>query len=118
MPRNISFSLTTDQVIAGTKDVTRRTGWEFAKVGDILTACEKCMGLKKGQKIIRLCQIRLIAVDREPLSRMLGEVEYGKSEVIREGFPHLTPTQFVVMFSQHNHCRVNTIITRMEFEYL
>ena len=53
MPRNMSFSLTTDQVRNRTKTVTRRLGWwknkhgkRLLQVGDIVNACVKCMGLQ------------------------------------------------------------------------
>lgn len=58
MPRNMSFSITTDQVRNREKNVTRRNGWWFLKSGDIVNAVEKTMGLKKGEKIKRICQIR------------------------------------------------------------
>lgn len=44
MPRNMSFSLTTQQMRDRTKTVTRRKGWEFLRTGDIVNACVKCMG--------------------------------------------------------------------------
>jgi hypothetical protein len=52
--RNMSFSLTTPQVYAGTKTVTRRLGWRFAKAGQRVCAVEKGMGLKKGEKVKRI----------------------------------------------------------------
>ena len=67
MPRNMSFMLTTDQLRAGTKDVTRRLGWWFLKPGDLVWACEKCMGLKKGQKVKRLRLIRVLKTNAERL---------------------------------------------------
>lgn len=46
--RLMSFSLTTAQYRAGTKDVTRRLGWEYLKAGDRIMGCEKVMGRRKG----------------------------------------------------------------------
>ena len=68
MPRNISFALTTDQFRARTKTVTRRLGWETLKAGDILMGCERCQGLKKGEKIKQLGPIRVVGVSRERYS--------------------------------------------------
>jgi hypothetical protein len=48
--RRMSFSLTTDQVLAQTKTVTRRFGWDSLKPGDIIQPIRKGMGLKRGQK--------------------------------------------------------------------
>lgn len=63
--RNMSFALTTDQFLAGTKTVTRRLGWKFLKPGDRVMACEKCMGLRKGEKIRRLGEIEIVSVKRD-----------------------------------------------------
>lgn len=65
--RNMSFSLTTKQFIDGSKTVTRRLGWKFLKPGDRVMACEKCQGLKKGEKVKRLGEIEIINVTRERL---------------------------------------------------
>ncbi len=96
MPRNMSFSLTTEQVRNRQKTVTRRLGWRFLKPGDVLNACVKCMGLKKGEKIERICRIRVVDVMFEPLCFItLGDV-------IREGFPDWGPQDFIQMFCRHN----------------
>lgn len=116
MPRKISFSFTTPQFLAGTKDVTRRLGWENARAGDILDAVEKAMGLKKGQSMVQIGQIRLVDVRREPLNRILLGT-YGKQECIREGFPDMTPEQFIEFFCRsHAGCFPEREITRLEFE--
>ena len=62
MPRNMSFMLTTEQIRNRTKTVTRRLGWQFLKTGDVLNACVKCQGLKPGETVERLCQIRVTSV--------------------------------------------------------
>ena len=73
MPRNMSFSLTTGQIRNRTKTVTRRNGWWFLKSGDIVNVVEKAMGSKKGEKIKRICQIRIISTWAEPLSAITGD---------------------------------------------
>jgi hypothetical protein len=115
---NISFALTTRQFLDRTKDVTRRLGWYRLKSGQILTAVKKGQGLKKGEHPARLGQIRVVSSRRERLDRMLTEVGYGHNEVHREGFPDMTPKQFVEMFCEHNGCTQDRVITRIEFEYL
>lgn len=112
MPRNMSFSLTTDQVRNQTKTVTRRTGWRVIKPGDIINACVKCMGLKKGDKVEKICQIHILSTRWEPLHIISDE------EVIREGFPDMTPKGFVEMFCKANKCRPDEVINRIEFEYI
>lgn len=115
MPRNISFALTTDQIRNRTKTVTRRLGWKNLKVGEVLNACVKCMGLKPGEQIERLGQIRVVSVRREPLNAMRGP--YGAMEARREGFPKMTGTQFVEMFCEHMGGFQDQEVTRIEFEY-
>ena len=112
--RNISFQLTTEQIRNKTKTVTRRLGWLFLKPGDILNACVKCQGLKKGEKIIKICQIRVKSVRRELLFNM------NVDEVESEGFPEFKekPWKFIEMFCEHNKCEPDTLVTRIEFEYV
>ena len=118
MPRNISFALTTDQIRNRTKTVTRRLGWKFLKVGDILNACVKCQGLKPGEKIERLGQIRVIDVRREALDSITMELDGGYGEAVAEGFPAHTGEMFCEMFCQHMNCDMETEVTRIEFEYV
>jgi hypothetical protein len=110
MPRNISFALTEPQFLDGTKDVTRRLGWLKLKPGDRLRAVRKAMGLKKGEKAHVLGEIEVVSVRREALSWITGE------DVVREGFPDMTPIEFVAFFcASHRGCTPATIITRIEF---
>lgn len=118
MARNQSFTMTKEQYRNQTKTVTRRLGWAFAKVGDIYNGCEKCQGLKKGEKIVKMGQHQIVALRWERLDRMISEPEYGKSECVAEGFPNMTPQQFVEMFCKMNKCLPETIVRRMEFKYL
>lgn len=114
--RNISFSMTTPQFIAGTKDVTRRMGWLFLKAGDILQAVEKSQGLGKGGKIKRLGAIRVVNVRREVLDAISDDLVYGRHEVDREGFPEMGINEFVMFFcGGHRGCQPHSIITRIEF---
>lgn len=117
--RNISFALTTQQVEDQTKDVTRRMGWLALKVGALLQPVKKCMGLRPGEKITPIGPPIVIQhICREPLQRMTEDLEYGRRECLREGFPDLTPAQFVAMFcATHKGCTPQTVITRIEFTY-
>lgn len=117
MPRNISFALTTDQIRNKTKTVTRRKKWLFVKSGEILNACVKCMGLKPGETIERICQIRVTDVRREKLSLMLNR-KYGDNEAKLEGFPAMYGDQFVYMFCDHMGGKPDQEVTRIEFEYV
>lgn len=117
--RNISFALTTEQFKNRTKTVTRRLGWRRLNVGDRLMGCVKCMGLKPWEKLERLGEIVVLGVRREPLARMILEpCAYGLADVCAEGFPEMSPTEFVEMFCRHMKCTPETFVTRIEFEYI
>ncbi len=118
MPRNMSFVLTKQQYRNQTKFVTRRNGWKFARVCDIVNGCEKCQGLKKGERVVKMGQHYWINLRWEPLRRMIDDLDYGRKEVVLEGFPDLTPHEFVKMYCEHNKCEPETVVHRMEFAYL
>lgn len=110
--RLISFALTTEQFRGRTKHQTRRLGWAKLKPGDELMGVVKGMGLKKGAKVEKLGPIRVVSAVRE----RLDSIDY--ADVFNEGFPDLTPAEFVAMFCGHNGCTPETIVTRIEFRYL
>lgn len=120
--RNISCSLTTPQVRARTKTVTRRLGWEFLKVGDRLQLCEKCMGRRKGEPLVRLAKVEVVDVRREFLAEMMVRPDYGKEECAKEGFPQMTPEEFCEFFVQSHGGSPKTsytsTVTRIEWRYL
>lgn len=112
MPRNMSFMLTTQQVRDRTKTVTRRLGWWFLKPGDIVMACEKCRGLKRGEHVKRIAPIRI--VNSRP--SILRDIR--PADVRREGFPEMTPYLFVAMFCREMGCTPGQTVNRIEFEYV
>jgi hypothetical protein len=116
--RNISFQLTTEQIRNHTKTVTRRLAWGGLKPGDQLQACVKCMGIKKGEKIEKICVIEVTSVRVEWLDRMAVDAQYGAKEAALEGFPEMTGQEFVRMFCKHMKCEPSTKVTRIEFKYL
>lgn len=121
--RNISFALTTNQIMEGTKTVTRRLGWVNLKPGQQLRPVRKCMGLRPGEKIDVLRDpITVVSIRREPLRTMLDDTEYGFVECEREGFgahpDYRWPSAFVDFFcATHKGCTPETIVTRIEFAY-
>jgi hypothetical protein len=107
--RLISFSMTKPQFLDGSKTVTRRLGWRNIKEGDRLMAVEKAMGLKKGEKIVRLGEIEVVDVRREPLHYI------NREDCIREGFPAMMPLDFIAMFGSHMGVTCDAEVTRIEF---
>lgn len=112
MPRLISFAMTKPQVRARTKTQTRRFGWRFVKVGDVLQGVEKAMGLKKGEEVKKLALVRVTDVRFEPLNAITQE------DVIAEGFPDWTPEKFVQMLVDHYGCEPEKECTVITFEYV
>jgi len=112
MPRSMSFALTKPQIRKRTKTVTRRLGWENLKPGEQVWAVEKAQGLKKGEKQVRLCLIECVRNQPGPLY-MISE-----ADCTREGFPDMTPEQFITMFCNANRCEQNQIVNRIEFKYV
>ena len=111
--RLISFALTTAAVRRREKTVTRRNGWTFAKVGDVLQPVVKCQGIPKGGHVEKIGgPIRIVDVRRERLDTITAE------DVLREGFPNLTPAQFVAFYVGANGGRPYQFVTRIQFEYL
>ena len=112
MARNMSFALTIEQFKARTQTVTHRLGWWFLKPGDIVCGVKKTMSLKRGEKLKPLGMIRIISRRQEPLDTITQE------DVVAEGFPNLTPSEFVSMLVAHCSVTPARIFNRIEFEYL
>lgn len=111
----MSFMLTTEQIENETKTVTRRNGWAFIKEGDTLQPVKKCQGLKRGEKIKPISpptKIQVVGVRREKLNLIT------KSDCIAEGFPDMSPDEFVAFYCKHNKCNPDSEVTRIEFRYI
>ncbi len=116
--RLMSFSMTTPQIRDRSKTVTRRLGWKSLEAGTKLWAVEKCQGLKKGEKVKRICMIEVINVSRETLDWLLTNPHYGYVETLKEGYPDMTPIHFIDNFCIAMGATSDTEVTRIEFKYL
>ena len=113
MPRLMSFSMTADRIRDRSKTVTRRIGWYFLRPGDILWACEKCQGLKRGEKVVRICKIQVTSV----CPRLLCEMP--EADCALEGYPDLTAAEFVKKISDALGVSAEkALMNRIEFKYL
>ena len=109
----MSFSMTERQLLDGSKTVTRRLGWVHLKPGDKLLAVRKAQGLKRGERQVVLGTITVVDVRREALDAIT------RDDCTREGYPDLSPAQFVDMFRTSFSRRLTSAqeITRIEFTF-
>lgn len=113
MPRLMSVAFTEDAVRSRVKTVTRRKGWTFLRPGDRLTLCRKVMGRKPGEPLVRITDVKVVSVRREPLDCITAE------EVTLEGFPGMTPAEFVrKFFVNAQGIRPSELVTRIEWIYV
>lgn len=108
----MSFFLTTDQIRNRTKTVTRRLGWKNLRPGQTFWACRRCQGLRKGEKIERLALLKCVSNEAVRLDTIDAD------DVAREGFPDMTPEQFVAMFCRHMKVEPTAMVQRIEFEFV
>lgn len=110
--RNMSFQKTIPQIEAELKDVTRRLNWRMLRAGMLVQAVDRCMGFKKGEHPVKLKVLLIQNTRWEPLNVIT------QAECVREGFPDMTPTQFIEMFREMNKCPVDQMVNRIEFSYV
>lgn len=109
--KNISCFHTQRQVRDRSKLVTRRLRWINLKPGTLLQVVKKGMGLKPGQSIERMAIVKVVSVRRERLDAITAE------DCALEGFPEMTPEDFVAFFCRSFKCQPGTIVTRIEWQY-
>lgn len=134
MPRLMSVAFTEQQVRDRAKTVTRRKGWwedkngrRMLKPGDRLTLCRKVMGRKPDEPLVRICDVEVVSIRREPLAALLPAPgtpayivsDYAHAEMAREGFPRLAPVEFVRRyFIVAQGMTEADVVTRIEWRYL
>lgn len=121
MPKRMSCAITTEAVRNRTKTVTRRheDTWTTLKSGDRLTLIEKGMGLPKGTKQVVLAEVVIVSNRVEPLWDITDD------DVIAEGFPDFTATDFIDMWCTSHHISFDSqadamryLVRRIEWRYL
>lgn len=112
MPRLMSVAFTEAAVRSRSKTVTRRKGWANLEPGDFLTLCRKVMGRKPGEPLVRIVDVEVVSVRREPLSAITPD------EVVLEGFSDLRPEEFVErFFVRAQGMTPADEVTRIEWRY-
>ncbi len=88
-------------------------GWLILQPGTRLTLCRKVMGRRKWEPLVRIVDVEVTAVRRERLDLITSE------EVAAEGFPQMSPAEFVDFFCRsHTGCTPESTITRIQWRYL
>lgn len=120
MPRLMSVAFTEAAVRERRKTVTRRKGWQFLKPGDRLTLCRKVMGRKKGEPLVRVAEVEVVDVRREPLCAIAGNAaDLGAAELALEGFTDIDATEFMRRyFIDAQGIGPMDDVTRIEWRYL
>lgn len=116
MSRRMACSLTIDAVRSRIKTVTRRHAntWGALLPGQRLTLIEQGMGLPKGAEQVVLAET--VVVSNEIVS--LDDID--QADVDAEGFPHLTPAEFIDMWCRSHGVTdpANVRVRRIEWRYL
>ncbi len=112
LSRLMSVALTEDAVRDRCKTVTRRRGWTFLKPGDHLMLCRKVMGRKPGEPLVRIAEVEVTSVRREPLGAITP------ADVAHEGFYGKTPLWFVQFFTDHMGGDMQQEVTRIQWRYV
>lgn len=111
----MSFSATVEQMRNRTKTVTRRDPdtWTTLKAGDRLLAIEKGMGLAKGERQVVIGEIEIVS------NRVERAIDLDIEDVEREGFPGMTPADWLteVWWELHGPVDANTPMRRIEFRH-
>jgi hypothetical protein len=120
MSRLMSVAFTEQAVRDRRKTVTRRKDWLFLKPGDHLTLCRKVMGRKPGEPLVRIAEVEVVSVRREPLRDVVLA-----GELTAEGFPEWdTPDdawgafEFVQRYFAPQGIDPLDDVTRIEWRYL
>lgn len=87
----MSVALTTQAVRDRVKTQTRRDGWLRLQAGDQLALCPKYRGVRRADREL-IVIVDVVGVRREPLEAI------SPADVAAEGFPGLTPAEFVDFF--------------------
>ena len=105
-------------------DVTRRRIPKRPRApGQHVTAVEKMQGLKKGEHQVVWAELKFVSIEHEPLGDIISRPYRNSqvSEVTREGFPELTPEEFVEMvIRQYGRKKMNvdTMIERIQYVHV
>ncbi len=105
--RLMSFAMTVEQMRARRKTVTRRHTAKHVAEGDLILAVEKARGVRVADRV-SIAVIRVLSVRRETLGMITP------AECILEGFPELSPREFVQLYLKGNGISPRVPLTEIE----
>ena len=109
--RLISCAKTIPQVVAQTKTETRRLGWKLARPAWRLIVIER-NDYRRGGTPVALACVELIHTARERLC------DISPDAVVREGFPEMTPREFIAFFCREMRAAPDVELTVLRWRYL
>ncbi|MFC8385833.1 hypothetical protein [Nocardia sp. NPDC057272] len=81
--------------------------------GDRVTLCRKVMGRRRGEPLVRIVDVEILSVRREPLNVIGGD------DLAAEGFAAMSVEEFIEFFcASHRGCQPATEVTRIEWRYI
>ena len=110
--RNMSFSMTTDQMRRKAKTVTRRMVWKNLEIEDRVRAVVKARGLRKGETVEPIGVIKIESLWWEPLRDITD------ADVVREGYHNEGRDWFIEKFCKAMKCTPLTMVHRIGFAHL
>lgn len=117
MPRLMSVAHTIDAVVARRKTETRRLGWLHLPAGADLDLCEKVMGRRKGEPLVRLARVHVTDVHRVRLNTITD------AQAVAEGVEGVTTAEgfidfYCATFGKSNGLEPWSLVTRIVWTYL
>src|SRR5262245_45006217 len=104
--RCIEFRHASAPLLAGSKTVTRRKGWKKLKPGTEMMAGRAHRGVRReGREDFGVILVKSVRRVR------LGDID--AAEVALEGYPELTPAEFLARFFKG--VNPDAVVTRIEF---
>ena len=109
----VMSAATEPAVIASTKTVTRRLGWNHTKVGDTLTLVRKMMkGTGSSFWLDPLAEVEVVSIHSEMLCMVLD------GDMADEGYPSMTASDYVTAFCRRHRADPWSPVKVIRWRYL
>lgn len=113
--RRMSYAMTINQFLDGTKEASRRFGWLNLKPGEHYMGTDRVMGFKKGEHPRDLGECVCVSNVPEPVGDIIKyPVRNGRREVDLEGFPNMSELDFAKMLIRSHWKSIKYCINHFE----